>query len=115
MFDNYNKKFKTIPLNEIIRTGIVIDRPSGVVPRYHVPNADPIVLDEKELPLHPYLLGYLLGDGTLGGDRSVSIASSETEFPWIDVLPDGITVTTFSEPCVGRSGSYGLIGTGRGK
>ena len=115
VFDNYNKKFKTITLNEIIRTGIVIDRPSGVVPRYHVPNADPIVLDEKELPLHPYLLGYLLGDGTLGGDRSVSIASSETEFPWIDVLPDGITVTTFSEPCVGRSGSYGLIGTGRGK
>lgn len=58
--------------------------------KFAVPLVKPIQHSEKELPLHPYLIGALLGDGYLNGN---SIQLSSTKQWLIDnvvaVLPEG--------------------------
>lgn len=44
--------------------------------RYRIPVTEPVQHSEKKLPLDPYLLGVLLGNGYLNGN-SVSISSSD--------------------------------------
>lgn len=41
--------------------------------------SDVVELPEVSLPIHPYLLGLLLGDGTLGSEHCVKITSSDKE------------------------------------
>lgn len=108
--------FRDMTLNEMLARGLQYKHDNGQRYRFSVPMGLPVELPSNSAnqPLHPYLLGYLLGDGTLGGGRSVSIASSEGEFPWEDVLPDGVTVSVWNEPTPDRSGSYGLV-FGKGK
>lgn len=45
---------------------------------YKIPNTPPIRFEEKELPMHPYLLGVLLGDGCMSS-RDVSITNNDKE------------------------------------
>lgn len=107
--------WKDMTLNQIIESGIRYNHKSGGWFNFSVPMSNPIELPEKEYVISPYLMGYLLGDGTLGKGRSVSIHSSETEFPWITELPSDITTTTYNLPTKERCGSFGLKGFGRGK
>lgn len=110
--DNFkNATMKTVRLQEILETGIR-SRDNGF--RYSVPISAPLDLPQADLPIEPYLLGYLLGDGTLGDGRGVTISSSEDEHPWITVLPEGVAVVSYSEPTPERAGAYGLV-TDRGQ
>lgn len=106
---------RTMTLQAMMDKGLRYTHKSGGWYRYSVPMADPVQLPEAELPLDPYLLGTLLGDGSLGGGSSVQVHSSEAEHPWRSCLPSDISVTTYNEPCKDRCGSYGLKGSGRGK
>jgi hypothetical protein len=56
--------------------------------RHQVPIAPPLVLPEAVLPVDPYLIGYLLGDGHLAGTPRIA-ASPDEEHPWEAVLPPG--------------------------
>ncbi len=101
--------FKDLTLNQMLERGLQYKHDNGQRFRFSVPMGMPVEMTSNDnASIHPYLLGYLLGDGTLGGGRSVSIASSEGEHPWDAVLPDGVEVSTFSEPSSRRAGSYGL-------
>ena len=46
--------------------------------KFYVPNIEEIKYDEKELPIDPYLLGLLLGDGSMS-TGSIKIATSDNE------------------------------------
>lgn len=92
-------EWRTIPLSLIMEEGL--DQPNGSgygKPqkrwRHEIPMAAPLELPEKDLPVDPYLLGYLLGDGHLGGSPQVSVMEGD-ERPWADCIPDGCEVVHY--------------------
>lgn len=75
-------------------------------PRPSIPSCGAVHLDARPVPLHPYLVGLLLGDGGLTGSTPI-ISSADTEI--IDVvrsiLPDHVTLKA-------RGYDVRLVGTG---
>ncbi len=67
-----------IETKEMFENGISYDSPKGNIYKYQIPNCEPIQFDEKELPIDPYLLGCMLGDGTMT-TLTPKIASSDPE------------------------------------
>lgn len=66
--------------------------------RYRIPTCSPVEFNKssKPLPLHPYLLGALLGDGSVGS-RSLKITTADAEIvqAFRDLLPDGVKVGAY--------------------
>lgn len=57
----YQRDFKTTPLIKFKDELYLTDGHKN----YKIPITHPVVKDAKELPISPYLMGYILGDGTL--------------------------------------------------
>lgn len=78
--------------------------------RYALPINDPL-LDEEEqsLPVHPYIVGILLGDGSITR-KSVSIESADIEIidKVKDLLPKGYTIRKRTRK-KSKSNPYGII------
>ena len=70
-------------------------RPKGTRP--WVPTCQPVQIPAQAVPLDPYLLGVLLGDGTLG-QNTPSLTSSDAEIVTAvrDALPPGVSVRQLS-------------------
>ena len=48
--------------------------------RYYLPEIKPVPYQEKQLPIHPYILGALLGDGTINRKgKSIKISTADQE------------------------------------
>lgn len=62
-----------MPLREIRKDFIEIDSRGWRKHRYQVPLVSPIEFDPADIPLHPYVLGCLLGDGSLPTKSSSAI------------------------------------------
>lgn len=60
--------------------------------QYFIPLVSPVELDAKDLPLDPYLLGVLLGDGGITRASSVSTADPDILAEIEPLLPDGVTI-----------------------
>lgn len=45
--------------------------------RCTIPVPDPVQLPERDLPVDPYLLGVLIGDGSLASDNSVEVSTAD--------------------------------------
>ena len=71
-------------------------------PRYSVPLVKPVQFPEQELPIDPYTLGVLLGDGSFGHGH-VSVHCYEDSLHDL-VLPDGVVARKTG------SGEYRLTG-----
>lgn len=56
---------KVISTEDMYCEGLTYQAKKGHVYKYRVPNCQPIQFDTKELPIDPYILGCLLGDGTM--------------------------------------------------
>ena len=65
--------------------------------RYHIPMVRPVEFDRRDLPLHPYLMGALLGDGTFRHHVGVSSADPEIVERVQELLPDGDGLVRKSE------------------
>jgi uncharacterized protein with von Willebrand factor type A (vWA) domain len=107
-------EFHDTTLNEMLGKGFIYTHRQGQRFRFSVPMAEPVQLPVADLPIDPYLLGYLLGDGSLGGRGSALVHSSEEELPWQDCLPSGVSVSIYREASPARCASYGLVGPGKG-
>ena len=59
------KKEKVISTIDMYNQGVSIFHEKGNVYKFKIPNCNPIQFKEKDLPIDPYVLGYLLGNGTL--------------------------------------------------
>jgi hypothetical protein len=70
---------RTITLGQIMAEGLHDSNGDGSVHRHRIPVAEPLDLPEVELPLDPYLLGYLIGNGSLS-QAIPKITSAEGEF-----------------------------------
>jgi len=69
-----NKPYKVLPLKEIRKR--ITDKSGNSL--HFVPIISPVDFPEKTLPLHPYLLGALLGDGGLSA-RAANITNPEPQ------------------------------------
>lgn len=84
VYKNHNpsrpKPYKVLTLKEIIEDGLYYDTNQGQKSyKYKLPELSPIDYEEKgELPIHPYILGALLGDGSMS-TPSIKIASDDEE------------------------------------
>jgi replicative DNA helicase len=95
---------RVLPLKDIIKwfDKKKVDYRGFKTYEYSIPFAKPIEFSEKKFDLHPYLLGFLIGDGYLK-DSTVSFSSYESEkveivrslLPIGDKLSNGAIKTTF--------------------
>jgi len=67
---------RTLTLNQIKEDYFAIGRDGYKHPKFEIPIADPVEFNSKDVPLDPYLLGLLLGDGCFCQN---SLAFSNTE------------------------------------
>lgn len=60
--------------------------------KWQIPMCSPVEFSRKELPIDPYLLGVLIGDGNLAADHSVMFTPGDDLVPLEveRVIPDGI-------------------------
>ncbi|MBE3141437.1 MAG: hypothetical protein IMZ53_12755 [Thermoplasmata archaeon] len=84
----YRKQdYKTMSTMDILKSGLI----SQEGWKWFIPMAKPIEWENRELPLHPYLLGALIGDGSLsGGTPCISSADEELLSRISKILPDGV-------------------------
>ena len=62
---------------------------SGYTYTYHLPNTEPVKFSKKDLPIHPYILGALLGDGgTSSGTNTINCTDLEIIENFRLLLPD---------------------------
>lgn len=103
---------RTITLKQILDEGLFeANGPGKRVHKHRIPVASPLELPESDLPLDPYLVGYLLGDGSLSQSiPKITCAEPESDQPWRDVLPAGVTVSQY-ENREGFCYQYGLKGS----
>lgn len=62
------------------------------VSNHKIPMIQPVQFSKKEHIIHPYILGFLLGDGTFAENYSISFTSSDAEIADIcnSLLPDNM-------------------------
>lgn len=86
---------KTLKLSEMIDLGLTCT--NGY--RFAVPMTEPVVLSWKSLPIDPYLLGTLIGNGGLTHTSPGITVTPGDELPWENLLPEGVTsVLTETRP-----------------
>ena len=80
------KGWKTMSLKEMLESGLTYDdkkrKEDGLNPRskYEIPVSEPVNYKEKEYFIHPYVLGYCIGDGNMcNGSINISIPDFEKE------------------------------------
>jgi len=82
-----------------------------------IPMVQPVVFQETDLPIDPYLLGVLLGDGDISGSNSVSFSTVDQEIldKVSNSLPAGLRVRhranyDYSITCGQRGGCNSILG-----
>jgi hypothetical protein len=102
---------RTIRLEQIIAEGLWDSNgPGKRIARHRIPITQALNLPERDLPLDPYLLGYMLGDGSLTQSIPKITCAELDDQPWRDVLPEGVTVSQY-ENRPGFCPQYGLKGS----
>jgi len=74
--DKQNNLWRILPLCEIVKDFKLSDRL-----KYMIPLVDPVTFSkqEKELPLDPYILGMLLGDGSFSQGSTIKFSTADAE------------------------------------
>ena len=103
--DSKNKKYnwKTISLKEIREVGCGY---------FHIPTVGKVEFNHRDLPIHPYLLGILLGDGGLSWGLVVTIANSEILDNVKNCLPKDCSLkyrSKYDYSIVGSGGQYNSL------
>lgn len=92
----YGTRHHVLPLSAI-RDGLTVIRPDGQVElQYRVPMVGAVEMAGAPLPLHPYLIGSLLGDGSLSqihkAPPGFTTADEESVETIRELLPDGFDI-----------------------
>lgn len=113
--------WRTFSLKHIMSLGLKRQRNSTGL-RWSIPVVEPIQFRAKQLPVDPYLLGVLLGDGSMPGTVAISNGDPElfelvgTKLPqdckFGKPKADGLTVSLVGRPGVRNSLASGLIELG---
>lgn len=60
-----DKKERTLSTKDMVNSGLFYPHKKGNQYKFKIPNCSSVRFSEKELPIDPYILGCLLGNGTL--------------------------------------------------
>ncbi len=102
---------RTIKLAQILDEGLFDSNGAGKqVHRHRIPVAAPLALPGVDLPLDPYLLGYLLGDGSLSQSIPKITSAEDGDYPFVAALPEGVTAVPY-ESRPGFAQQFGLKGS----
>ncbi len=90
---NRHAEWKVKNLREIRET-LHLHKNYGRKDRNHsIPMVGPVMFKQQELPLHPYLLGVILGDGCVtGGNCDVTLSDMEITRKIQSMMPEGGTI-----------------------
>lgn len=105
--NDYRRKsgcWRTLSTRDLLKTNLNC---SGF-PRWEIPFVPPVEFSSKDkLPVDPYLLGVLLGNGNLLSSPKISTIHSEQIDLIRDLIPSGLTIkdAPFSDPNI-----YGITG-----
>lgn len=110
------QKEVTVSTKDIINAGVRYDSPSGKwAYKYKLPLTEPIQYEAKELPLDPYILGCLLGDGCMttktpkiASDDMFIIDQFKTRLEGFELVKD---ITNNSYTIVDRNKDFTLVST----
>jgi len=61
----YGKKEQTLSTQELYNKGLYYQTSKGKIYKFKLPICNAVEYSKKDLPIDPYVLGCLLGDGTL--------------------------------------------------
>jgi chaperonin GroEL len=91
---NYGKQ-KTLPLSELINQGLSLINDDGHNKYKFFVQTTEVEFDEKPLPLDPYFLGVLLGDGSLSGSGAIELSLGLKKAHILQklLLPEGMSFT----------------------
>lgn len=109
VFDRTGRS-RTIRLRQIMDEGLHQQNGAGRIHAHRIPIAAPLDLPEADLPLDPYLVGYLIGNGSLAQSIPKITSAPGDEAEWQRVLPADMTVTQY-EKRPGMCPQYGLKGS----
>jgi hypothetical protein len=73
---NYKYPNRILTLRQIMNEGLTIKNGNR---KHYIPIVEPIEFEEKKLLIHPYILGTILGDGSISGKYGISIATNDVE------------------------------------
>lgn len=84
--------FSVMTTRELLDLGVTVPRTDNQIEyRYQIPLCEPVQYNGKNLPIHPYLLGVLLGDGGITQNIArLTSADQEIVDRVIAVLPAGM-------------------------
>lgn len=75
----FNKKQRDITTEQMLALGLIYSHSTGQKTyKFKLPEIKPVKYEKKELPIHPYILGALLGDGDTFS-KNVRIANDDEE------------------------------------
>lgn len=93
---SYGKR-KTMTTREMINKGVYKLNSQGDKRYNFYTPSNTVEFEEKELPIHPYLLGVLLGDGSLTGTGNIELSLGYNKEHIIEkiypILPDNIQIS----------------------
>lgn len=87
--------------------------------RYSIPLTQPIEYSKKDLPIHPYVLGFILGDGCISGNSPiVRVSTNEKDCEEVvsrlrSYLPDPNMVHMGTNPSKGNIRHFRIHGLGK--
>lgn len=111
-----NKPWRVMGVEEIIASGIASERPGVRNRKWCIPMVDPVEFPEKEHVIHPYVMGVLLGDGSVSGN-TVTWTKPDIEVAEkvASLVPCGVHIAareSFGERCPVWSVRSDVVGHG---
>lgn len=88
-----NKSFKTLSLKELLSKDLHRYKNKGY--RYQIPVAAPLIFNKKEFILHPYILGYILGDGHTNNNGPISLTIQSKDSLEVSKIIDDLLPTNY--------------------
>jgi uncharacterized protein with von Willebrand factor type A (vWA) domain len=102
-------KWRTLRLSEIMQKGTKYWQMFN----WRIPVTKPLEFPTRNLPLDPYLVGSLLGDGGFTNSSPRMTSAEADDMPWLQCLPDGVEAIDW-ENRPGFCPSFGLVSGRRG-
>lgn len=107
--DRIKNTYQTLELQEI-RKNITVKHGDGKRTNYSINYVSSINFEEKDLLIHPYLLGLLLGDGCLQTDSiSISLYDEQLQKDIINFLPNGYKISKINSTARPNDCNYNII------
>ncbi|RKZ06952.1 hypothetical protein DRQ25_12740 [Candidatus Fermentibacteria bacterium] len=105
--DQRNKPWRTMSTAEIVDAGLFYGK-AQQSSRWRIPLVEPIQFAKQDLPLHPYILGVLLGDGSITtGTPSWTKNDAEIATTIAPLLPPRCTVHELTP--IGRTKRWSIV------